>query len=146
MTDKTTRALILMAALLAPLAASHAAEDRTWKLMERQADGGIADIKPGLTKEECDFAKARIEGLPATPEEKADQAADEKADAVKRMAWLDEHPSCKGNLGVGFPGPSGGEGQEGKDGLCIWWSGGVSRFGHTRSFSPHDVESAECFQ
>lgn len=107
---------------------------RSWHLLQTQADGGIAAILHGLTKDECEFAKNRIEGQPATPSEMEAQKAQIKIEMETicpentKEAWAKWQD---GHLGAtGCQQPNGG---------AVVWGGG-------RSYSPHDVITAECFQ
>lgn len=68
-------------------------EDRSWHLLQRQYDGLIRTITHGLTKHECEFAKARATGEPATDEEKAAAAERERKKRRnmprrKQSGWL----------------------------------------------------------
>lgn len=110
-------------------------EPRNWHLLQRQVNNGVAAVLHGLTKQECKFAKARIEGNPTNAEEKRRQDEEYKIrmgqtcpDNTKEAweAWNKEHPlaqGCSHNGGMG---------------MSVWGGG--------RTFSPTDIIFAECFQ
>lgn len=118
-------------------------EDRSWKVLQRRGNGEIASVLRDLTREEAEFIKARIEGLPATPEEK--RAAEEFA-AEQDRRWrewliergLDPHsghggtssPSCL--MKNGYP-------MRGCDHSPIQGDG-------WRRYGPNDIVRAEVFQ
>ena len=91
MTHQAAHRLVFGAAALLLCAAAPAPP--AWNLLERQANGGIASVLHGLTKDQCDFALARIEGEPATAEEKATQAS-ERAAADQRQEDFDRSHHC----------------------------------------------------
>jgi hypothetical protein len=107
--------------------------DRSWHLLQKQVDGGVAAIIPGPTKSECEFARNRIKGLPATPEE----AAARKAKYDDASAWIDAHDGCKKGLEMSY-----GESFM-LDGVCHV---NIPIPPVVSILSPHDVNDAECFQ
>jgi hypothetical protein len=52
--------------------------DTSWHLLT-QSRGGTVSLIKDLTKEACEFSRKRVLGLPATPQEEADQIARYKA-------------------------------------------------------------------
>lgn len=115
---------------------------RTWHLLQKQADGGIAGILHGLTKEECEFARNRIEGHPATDQERAEDEARRKRQADGWTKWKTEHHCKEGVFGSEV---TSGSSDQAADGTCAMGRefGGITM---GRSYSPHDVMTAECFQ
>lgn len=73
-------------------------EDRSWHLLQKQYDGLIRSVQHGFTKHECEFAKARAMGLPATEEEKAavKKTIDDTAARYEtsRKEWEMKYPGC----------------------------------------------------
>lgn len=107
--------------------------------------GGAVSLIKGLSEKECKFSRARLLGLPATPEEeKAKNEADEKAsrdyweqimpacpaatDDPWRVAWLSSHPIAQGCIEP--------------DGTQIEWGEGA----HVHAPEQGDIKSAECFE
>lgn len=107
-------------------------EDHSWHLLQRQHDGLIRSVQSGLTKHECEFAKARATGQPATDEErktrdKYDQEAYMQTCPLNTneawREWRNAHPLAHG---------------------CR--SGTGSTTWDFQSFEMTDISSAECFQ
>lgn len=137
------RFIILAAVMLSPVAAS-ADDGREWHLLQRQADGGVASVIRGLTKAECEFAKNRIEGNPATPADQQKAEDMKNAQMQRASEWMKAHPDCDGMTSViGASGASGGEFEDQGKGKCYWF---LQRGDVSGSYSPHDVMAAECFQ
>ena len=134
---------LLLALLLLPTIA-HAEEERTWHLLQRQANGGIAGIVHGLTHAECEFGRKRIEGLPATPEEEAAEKA--KTDALFQIVAdaRKAHPKCDSfNI---IPMMSADPYvQDPGNGFCRVGAP-TQLFRESRTLSPTDIEHAECFK
>jgi len=136
-----TAFVCLFAAL--PWVAHAQTEIRSWHLLQKQYDGLIRSVQHGLTQHECEFARARVMGEPATDEEKAtakriadERAARHQADEEK---WLAEHPWCTGgNEDWRKDAPK--ECRAGLFGSVIFDSGSG------RSINMTDIASAECFQ
>lgn len=135
------RAPAILAICLLPISAMAQSEDRSWHLLQRQQNGGIAAVIHGLTKAECEFAKNRIEGRPATEEEKAVVTAAREKRAAEWKKWMDDH-GCKQNPNQ-F-GATSGPSEKLADGSCVQGSEfNAVTFGYS---SATDVRSAECFQ
>lgn len=121
--------------------------DTSWHMLERQQDGGIASVLHGLSKHECEFAKARIEGTPATEVEKAAMAESAREQGIPMWqpyggsdysyydgAW---HPPRIVSTPPMDP-PPGWSGDVGRHTITRMWDSGPQ--------SPQAVVSAECFQ
>lgn len=134
---------IILAISLIPCATYADDAPKTWHLLQKQANGGIAGILHGLTKHECEFAKDRVEGNPATPEEKNAYQTREDAMMSRFSAWIKDHPDCKGVISTTGILSNGKEFSQDRDGTCFWSQPGG---GIGRTYSPHDVTTAECFQ
>lgn len=109
-------------------------EDHSWHLLQKQYDGLIRSVQSGLTKHECEFAKARATGQPATDEErKAKDKYDQEAfmqicPLDTKEAWREwnlAHPIAHG---------------------CRSMDGNISTSWGGQSFQMTDISSAECFQ
>jgi hypothetical protein len=100
-----------------------------WHLLT-QSRGGTVSLIKDLTKEACEYSRKRVLGLPATPQEEADQIARYKArrDEADRLCRIhsDDYTVFQCT----------------PDGHAIS-SGAVSSWGMT---SAGDIKSAECFQ
>lgn len=108
------------------------AEDRSWHLLQKQYDGLIRSVQHGLTRHECQFAKARVMGLPATPEEvEAEKIRQEKlAETTKALEARCADPKReKPKVNSIF-----------LDECSIGWSGGGM------GVPPTNIQSVECFQ
>jgi|HubBroStandDraft_1064217.scaffolds.fasta_scaffold97018_3 hypothetical protein len=121
-------------------------EDRSWHLLQKQYDGLIRSVQHGLTKRECEFARARIMGEPATDEEKAEaKAKAEKEEALRVAAkakWLTDRPGC-----IDYYKPGGKEcdpSYDPKTGKTNYFSSspGIQTWGTLAT----NITSAECFQ
>lgn len=99
--------------------------------------GGTVSLLKGLTKQECEYSRARALGLPATPEE-------EQADAER---YKNGHPACparsatKEEWATWQAEHMTAQGCNYADGSSesVDWGGGHAIFGG-------DIKSAECFQ
>lgn len=133
--------------LLLAAGTARAQEPATWHLMQKRADGSVVaeGLSAVMTKKECEFARARILGEPATDEEKTAYAATEKerwwtpcpptkSTTEQIDQWMYEHPLAEQcvtpDIGYGHGSMS--------------WSGMGGN--GVRTFSPHDIMTAECFQ
>lgn len=121
--------------ILAPsLLASPAMAQDNWHLLTK-SQGGSVSILHGLSESACRFARNRLLGLPATPEEERAQAeyyqrlnppCPDKMEKADWDAWRKLNPGATG---------------------CRTKDGGSWGWGTTsRSVSPSDILSAECFQ
>jgi len=125
------------------LIAIPATEDRSWHLLQKQYDGLIRSVTHGLTKHECEFARARALGLPATPDEAAErerQRQKEEEDQKRIFAALEkkalERPECQAIA-------------DKNDILCkpsFMEEVVASSRSWNRRMEPTDIASAECFQ
>jgi hypothetical protein len=118
------------------LANPASAQDANWHLLT-QSYGGTVSILHGLTHDACEFARKRLRGLPATPEEEAaDKAANDRMldGAKKACAEADD--------GWQSTSPISGVYCEKHSPVSWSWSGG----GGGSVISPGDNKSAECFQ
>lgn len=75
-------------------------DDRPWHLLQKRYDNSVVaeGLTTTMTKHECEFARARILGRPATDEEKEAAAAQEavRLEQSRKEAaeWRREHPEC----------------------------------------------------
>jgi len=133
----TLSPLVLL--LLAGAANAQTTDDRSWHLMQKRMDGSVVveGLSATMTKHECEFARARAMGLPATvEEERAQRTANEElyfqkcppngASNEDWKKWQEQHPFAQGCANA-----------DGNGGAS--WGGG-------RIYSPTDIFSAECFQ
>jgi hypothetical protein len=131
--DRNIGKYALIGALITSVSA-FADEDRSWHLLT-QSRGGTVSLLRDLTKNECDYARARMLGLPATEaEQEAENRRDEKLygaecppDNATKAQWKDwqgAHPLAQG---------------------CRTDHGGMSWGGWT-TVGDRDISSAECFQ
>jgi hypothetical protein len=111
-----------------------AKEDRSWHLLT-QTYGGNISLLHKLTKNECEFSRARAKGLPATEEEKLNAFIQELNNQIEREKYKIEHPNCYNN--ESNPDYSTTAIKEG----CLFTGSGIATF-----YSEGDIKSAECFQ
>jgi len=131
-----SRTLAVLAILLAAPAYSQTPDDApTWHLLT-QSEGGTVSLVKGLTKHECEFARARTLGLPATPaEEEAAYPICPPLNTVDSeivwATWHRVHPAARGcNTADG-------------NRTMSWTWGLEPSFGYS---NPGNIKSAECFQ
>jgi len=107
-------------------------EPRTWHLLT-QSYGGTVSLIRDLTKHECEYARARALGLPATPEEQAARDEFAQTQAERGKEW------CAKSLT---------ERQRSYGGYDIMCSddGRYSGYMTSGSVSPGDITRAECFE
>lgn len=133
---------LALVSLLAISTAHAETEDRSWHLLQKQHDGLIRSVQHGLTQHECEFARARVMGLPATDEEKAETKAHTQYIDGLWEKWEAEN-GCDRTQGSGWTsGPS----FKVKGGYCMRGEE-FARLGEgMRSITMTDIASAECFQ
>ena len=139
------RPLVLLLALLGMARAEPTVaptEDRSWHLLQEQYDGLIRSIQHGLTKHECEFARARIMGEPATDEEKAIYKARTEAMQDAWDKWKADHGCDPKDDSGGTSGPS----YKAKGGTCMRGEEFPYPGEGWHTVQPGDIRSAECFQ
>lgn len=125
---------------------SHASD--LWQLMVVHRDGQVV-VNPKMDRHACEFARARVLGLPATDAEKkavADQNAKEKAGLdLKVKAWCSAHPDD-----ANCPRTTAATGMTLKIYMCgdgnPWCDSGISSTSFGGFSSVNEVTHAECFQ
>lgn len=143
--------------LLLVLFCSVATAGDKWRLMVVHRDGNVVVNHP-MDRHACDFARARVLGLPATDAEKkadadrraidAEQDRKRKADYdAKVTKWCGDHPKdwhCPGVI-ISSSGTLAPAECEKESPFCFAW--GVQGTVPTITFaSQGDITHAECFQ
>ncbi|KKL95401.1 hypothetical protein LCGC14_1854960 [marine sediment metagenome] len=139
-------ALWLCVALLAVVffgdAAGHEQENDPWReawVLFTQTEGGNISMTRGLTEYECEFARNRALGLPATDEERQNFKAAINAINERRETWAEEN-NCRAGGGS-----TSAESHVTDDGRCVF--GFDLAYLGTGMFiiSEWDIKRAECF-
>lgn len=161
-----------LAVTVGPLLPPGPASQPNWHLLT-QSYGGTVSINGGLTKDQCDFAKHRALGEPATPDEiaaqaeKDDVANQKNAERAKAAEEWRERFARRNNCDwvrynydplsgkIGSKKAWGGWHFQGKsyvsdDGMCDEGDdapgGGNISIGVQQGSAPGDIRTAECFQ
>lgn len=116
-------------------------EDRSWHLLQKQHDNLIRSVQHGLTRHECEFARARVMGLPATDEEKeAARVAAEKWKSAQIAESMAREQRCAD--------PQRAKPRNGTYDECDpVWRGVIGPYSGTiTQYMMTDIDSAECFQ
>lgn len=124
----------LVVAIVTPFAVA-GAQEHSWTLLTQTA-GGKVNITRDLTEGECEYARNRVLGLPATDEERAAVKAAQEARSASWRSFLEDNNCTQSGTTslMSYKDDSGG---------C--WLGadlGATSWG---SISFHDIRLAECF-
>lgn len=133
---------LALASLLSISTAQAQTEDRSWHLLQKQYDGLIRSVQHGLTRHECEFARARVMGLPATDAEKAREKAETQRADEAWEKWRTENGCAQGQSSGFTSGPS----FKSQGNHCMRGEEFSGPGGGWKSFQMTDVTSAECFQ
>lgn len=123
--------------------ASRADEASDWHLLTKSAGGTVTLLKD-LTKRECEFARARMKGQPATDEERAHETASMMAEA-KRMQYFADKTGCTWRGGTTRIGQMQSIGHKGEECMFGGDMSGTASSGFI-VLQPGDIEYAECFR
>lgn len=112
------------------------ANEHSWHLLT-QTERGMISLLKDLTRHECEFARARALGLPATDEEKATAnrqiEVEQREHEQRRAEWLKSHSECNpSDPHKLLPFPCSEDPYFSRS--------------YVRMVSPNDIKSAECFQ
>lgn len=116
--------------------------DQSWHLLT-QSYGGTITLLKDLTQHECEFARARALGLPATDEEKAAAKLKEDVMAAKTAEdnkWSEEHHCTSYTMSTDDP----NERKDYGNGMCRIPS--MFSISGWRLIRDGDIKTAECFQ
>lgn len=130
----TLSPLVLL--LLAGPANAQTTDDRSWHMMQKRYDGSVVaeGLTTTMTKHECEFARARILGLPATDEEKKAETARKEAAQKDRDEFRKSHLECNTD-----PPPT-------NKVACWGFMLGTPNGSSTTMHMMNEIASAECFQ
>jgi len=137
------RALALCVALTLPISANaQDVPDASWHLLTKTYGGNVTLLK-NLTEHECDFARNRELGLPATDSEKLADTEYRVSVSKKWDAWRKLH-DCKDEMGEGST--TAMESEKSPDGMCIRGAEFALPGEGIHQVSAGDIQSAECFK